>query len=289
MATFFFKSARGDILPLSNADDYKLVNFDGQTRAVTSISSVVIGGADGDSVNNIQAQPRTVILDLQITGNVEATKRKITNIVKLKQRCQIVWEQNERRLELSGNVEAVEMPRWAMGVIMQITIHCEQPFWENIDEIISEISAAIDTHYFTDEPDDMLYFPAEGIILGEYDTLRTRAINNGGDVSVGMEIEIIALDTVTNPIIYNQDNKFFGCGHGTGSKQIVMEAGDVITINTKANEKDVKLNNTSILGKIKPNSTWLQLEAGDNEFSISSSDESLNNMTYTLKYKQRYI
>lgn len=289
MAIFYYKSARGDILPLSEAENYKLTNIDAQTSAVTNISSVVVGGADGDSVNNINAQPRTVILDLRIIAEVEKTKRAILNIIKLKQQGTIIWEQDERRLELSGIIEAISMPRWNNAVIMQITLHCEQPFWENIDDVISEISEAIDLHYFTDETDDMLYFPEEGIAFGEFDTLRTREIHNAGDVAVGMEIEIVALDTVTNPIIYNQDGKFFGCGYGSGNKKIVMEAGDVIRINTRKNEKDATLNGNSILGKIKPNSTWLQLEGGDNEFSISAEETSVNNMTYTLKYRQRYI
>lgn len=208
MAIFYYKNARGDILPLSEAENYKLTNIDAQTSAATNISSVVVGGADGDSVNNINAQPRTVILDLRIITDVERTKRAILNIIKLKQQGTIIWEQDERRLELSGIIEAISMPRWNNAVTMQITLHCEQPFWENIDDVISEISEAIDVHYFTDEPDDMLYFPEGGIVIGEYDTLRTREIHNAGDVAVGVEIEILALDTVTNPIIYNQDRKF---------------------------------------------------------------------------------
>lgn len=288
MATFIYESIRGDVLDLTMSDDFRLVNFDAQTSASTSISSLVIGGADGDDIINIQANPRTIILDLQILRNVEHTKRMILNIIKLKQKGTLTWTQDERTLVIEGIIESVAMPRWTNATVMQITMHCEQPFWENLNDVISEISQAIDLHYFTTDG-EMLSFPSDGIAIGEIDTLRQREIHNGGDVSVGLEIEILALDTVTNPIIYNQDGKFFGCGHGTGTKQVVMDAGDVIRINTKKNQKSVKLNNTNILGKIKPNSSWLQLEAGDNEFSISSDDSSENNMTYTIKYRQRYI
>lgn len=289
MAKFIYISTRGDALSLSDGENYYLTNIDSQTAAHASISSVVIGGTDGDTVNNVQAQPRTIILDLRIVADVEKTKRKILDVVKLKQRGRLVWEQDERTLEIQGIVEAIDMPRWSSAVLMQITLHCEQPFWENAEYIISKLREYVDLHYFTDQPADMLYFPADGIVLGEYDATRTQSYYNSGDVAVGLEIEIVALDTVTNPIIYDQNNNFFGCGYGTGNKQIVMQAGDTIKINTRKNEKSVTLNGVNILSKIKPSSSWLQLAAGENQFSINSDDTSISNMSFSLIYKQRYI
>lgn len=288
MATFEYVSARGDVLSLNDEKNFKLVNINAQTQAVASIASSILGGSDGDTVNNVQAQPRTLIFDLRIINEVERTKRKILDIIKLKKKGKIVWEQDSKKIEIEGIVEAIDMPRWNNAVIMQITMHCSQPFWQDIDFVVSEISSAIGLHYFTTDG-NMLAFPSGGIALGEYDATRTREFHNTGDVAVGMEIEIIAFDTVTNPIIYNEAGDFFGCGHGTGNKQVVMQAGDVIKITTGKDEKAVTLNGTSLLSKIKPHSTWLQLEAGDNQFSISSDDARIDNMTFNLSYKRRYI
>lgn len=289
MASFKYVSARGDILPLSEAENFRLVNIDGQTAATANISSIVLGDTDGAIVNNTQAQPRTIILDLSIISDIEKTKREILNIVKFKQQGSLIWQQDDRELEIKGVIEAIEMPRWQNGILMQITMFCAQPYWENIDYVVSQISEAIDLHYFTDFPNEMLYFIEPGIVLGEYDTTRTKKFHNAGDVSVGLEIEILALDTVTNPIIYAEDGSFFGCGYGAGNKRVIMAAGDVVKIITRKNEKAVTLNGASILNKIKPSSTWLQLAAGDNQFTINSDDESFQNMQFSLIYKQRYI
>lgn len=289
MATFKFVSQRGDVLDLTDAEKFKLVNIDGQTAATSSISSVVIGGMDGDTVNNVQANPRTIILDLRIVADVERTKRQILDVIKLKQRGALIWTQDGREVIIKGIVEAIDMPRWNEAVMMQITIHCDMPFWEDIEYMVSEISEAIDMHYFTDDPADMLFFPEEGIPFGEYDTIRTKSFRNAGDVDVGMEIEIVAFDTVTNPIIYDQNGNFFGVGYGVGGKRVFMQAGDVIKINTRKNEKSVTINGASLLNNIKPQSTWLQLAAGDNTYTINSDDDSLTNMAFYLTYKQRYI
>lgn len=284
-------SARGDRLPLTENPYFWLLNVDGQTRAVSSISSTTIGGIDGDTVNNIQSQPRTIILDFRIKSgvNVEEAKRHILRIIKHKQRGSLEWTQNDRTVKIYGLVESVEMPRWDNGVVMQISIHCEQPFWEDAEYIVQQISEYIDLHYFTDIFNDMLYFPEEGIPFGEYDTIRTKSFYNDGDVSVGLEISIVALDTVTNPIIYDENGNYFGCGYGDGEKKIVMAAGDNIVITTHRGRKSVKMNGQSIFTKIKPQSTWLQLAAGDNQFTINSDDESIDNMTFSLIYKQRYV
>ena len=291
MMKFDYVSARGDILPLVNNPLFHIKNIQGITTATSSLSSVVIGGIDGDDINNVQAQPRPIIIDLEIKSgvNVEEAKRAILQVVKLKQNASLIWEQNNKTVKIEGIVEIVDMPRFTDSVVMQISLHCEQPFWEDIDYIVQQIDEAINLHYFTSVEGDMLYFPQEGLPFGEYDVSRTRQIHNAGDVAVGVEIEILAYKTVTNPIIYDTDNNYFGVGYGDGIKKVVMHEGDIIRITTHKGNKTVTMNGTSILGRVKPQSTWLQLQAGDNTFSINSEEADTDNMTFSLVYKQRFI
>jgi hypothetical protein len=284
-------SARGDRLPLVGSDLFTLVHVDGMTTAAASIASSTIGGADGDIVNNVQANARPIVLDLRIKDgvNVEEAKRAVLRVVKIKQQGTLEWTQDKRTVTISGIVEGVDMPRWTNAATLQISIYCSQPFWEDLDFIVQQISEAIDLHWFTDSAAGMLYFTEQGIPLGEYDTIRTKRFHNGGDVSVGMEISIVAFDTVTNPIIYDGSGNFFGVGYGDGAKRVQLEAGDNVVITTHKGKKNITLNGKSILTKLRPQSTWLQLEAGDNVFTINSDDDSLTNMMFSLIYKQRYV
>lgn len=286
-----FVSARGERLPLINNDLFDLVHVDGMTTAATSISSSTIGGADGDIVNNVQANARPLVLDLRVKNgvNVEDAKRAVLQVVKIKQQGVLEWTQNDRTVTISGTVESVDMPRWTDAVTMQISMYCSQPFWEDLDFVVQQISEAIDLHWFTDSATGMLYFPESGIALGEFDTIRTKQFHNSGDVAVGMEISVVAFDTVTNPIIYDGDGNFFGVGYGVGAKRVQMQAGDNLVITTHKGKKEIKLNGESVLSKLRPQSTWLQMQAGDNTFTINSDDESITNMTFSLIYKQRYV
>ena len=248
-------------------------------------------GADGGIVNNVHANARPIILDLRINDgvNVEDAKRAVLQVVKIKQLGTLEWKQGERTVTISGIVESVDMPRWTNAVTMQISMYCSQPFWEDLDFVVRQISEAIDLHWFTDSAAGMLYFPEQGIPLGEYDTTRTKQFHNSGDVAVGLEISVVAFDTVTNPIIYDGNGNFFGVGYGDGAKRVQLQAGDNVVITTHKGQKNITLNGKSILAKLRPQSTWLQLEAGDNLFTINSEDDSLTNMTFSLIYKQRYV
>ena len=289
MFDLIYISQWGGRISLANNNLFVLKNVDGLTWSATDISSIIIGGVDGDSINNIQAQPRDIIFDLLIKEgvNVEKATRQILKTIKIKQNCELQWTQNNRTWRIFGVVDAIEAPRFNPFVTFQISIHCERPFWEELSETEGEIDEVIDLHYFTDYPDDMLYFPAAGIPFGEIDLRRTRIIENRGDVAVGMVIEVLAYSTVTNPIIYAENGTFFGVGYDT--KPLVMNEGDRLIINTTVGEKSVELNGENQLDKIKPHSTWLQLQAGENEFSINSDDDSIYNMAFTLSYRQRYV
>ena len=276
-------SARGEIMSLTGNPMFKLSNVDGLTRANVELSSSTVASMDGDIINNERTAPRGIVLDLSIEGaDVEEKKRYIFRYVKPKQKARIRWINDDREIEIEGVIESIEMPRYTNAVIMQVSIYCSQPYWQDIEYVVQEISEVLNLHYFTNYENDMLFFPEEGIPFGEYDTNRTKVFTNEGDVSVGMEIRIIALGNVGNPIIYNSDGQFFGVN-------TTMTAGDEIVISTIKGKKTVTKNGENILAQIVPKSSWLQLEIGENEFTIDSDDGTEGNMYFTITYKQRYV
>lgn len=164
---------------------------------------------------------------------------------------------------------------------MQITLHCSAPYWQDVENVLLEISRIIDLHYF---PQDQggLAFPVGGVVMGEYDLNMSRTYTNDGDAECGMVITIIAVASVKNPTIYKPDGTFIGVND-------TLVAGDEIVINTNRGEKGITKNGTNILSKIKPGSTFLQLETGDNVLTIGSDDETAGNMYFTLTFKRRFV
>lgn len=265
---------------------FTLEDVESQTEINNSVSSSRISGADGAKANSVSTDVRSIVMTLMINENVdvEDAKRYILSYIKSKQNHTIVWSRNGKTLEIVGKCEKIIMPRWQQGVVMQITFYCEQPYWEDAENIINEISAIKDMHYFTNDKGNMLYFQyGSPRPLGVHDTIRTRIFNNTGDSDVGMIIEITALAKVKNPVIYASPDEYIGVDN------VEMQAGDVIRINTNKGKKDITLNGVSILDKIKIGSTFLQLKIGSNTFTISSDEGNLTSVYFNLIYKQRYV
>lgn len=291
MANFIMRNNRKVEFNLTNNAFVHLVDIDGQTSAKANLATTVIGGVDGDTLNNEQAQPRPVSITMVIKQgvSVEQAKNALLAVAKFKQELTIEWTQESKTLVLSGILEEISMPRWQNQVAIQLTLHCSQPYWEDIEEVIQEITQFIDLHYFTEDPYEQLYFLEEGQAFGRYDFSRSRLFKNEGDVAVGVEIRIVAVKTVTNPIVYDTDGNFYGVGYGTGNKQLVMQPGDELIITTFKGNKTVKLNGVSQFDKIKEKSQWLQMQTGDNQFAVDSDDQDVENLYFNITYKQRYV
>ena len=279
-----YTGINGNVIDLFNNDWFQLVHADGLTAVANNIASSTTPSMDGDRVNNIQTQPRGIMLDLQIKRGVvvEEAKRYILRTIKPKQRGKLRLTQGGRVTEIEGVVESINMPRFGDGVVMQVSLYCSEPYWHDAENVLVEISRVIGLHYFTSTEDDMLYFPAEGIPLGEYDLNMTRTYTNDGDADCGMIIHIIALGSVINPVIYKTDGSYIGVID-------TMEKGDEIIVNTIRGSKAITKNGTNILSKIKSGSTFLQLDTGDNQLTIDSDGDTEGNVYFMLEFKRRFV
>ncbi len=284
MFTLDFISARGNLLPLVNNEYFHLSGCDGLTRTNVSLSTSSVPSMDGDNVNNIQAQPRSIVIYLEArqSKNVEEVKRYVTSFVKPKLPGTLRWNQNGREIEITGIVQALEMPRFSKKCVMQITLYCSEPYWADLDYLITELSNIVGMHYF---PLDIggLAFPVEGVPFGVYERNHIKSYTNEGDVASGMLITITAMTVATNPVLRNlATGQFIGINDK-------LVAGDEVIISTYKGRKTITKNGVNIFDKIMPGSTFLQLEVGGNEFMIDSDDEEIANMYFTLTYKRLYV
>lgn len=281
--TLYYVGANGSSIDLFRNGYFELIHADGLTGVASDIAASTTPSMDGDKINNIRTQPRGVVLDLKIkhSADVEEAKRYILRTIKPKQTGHLILNQGGREIEIAGVVEAISMPRFEAGVVMQVTLYCSEPYWQDVENVLLEISRVIDMHYF---PLDVggLAFPVEGVVMGEYDLNMTRTYTNDGDAECGMVITIIALNKVINPAIYKADGSYIGVND-------TLEAGDEVIINTNRGEKGITKNGVNILSKIRQGSTFFQLETGDNELTADSDGDTKGNMYFMLSFKRRFV
>ena len=110
-------------------------------------------------------------------------------------------------------------------------------------------------------------------------------VYNAGDVPSGIRITFTALGEVRNPALLNVNTRDFV------KFNIVLAAGDVLTVSTGYGEKEVTLNHNGIITDafrhIDVDSTYLQLEVGDNLFRYSA-DSNEENLEVTIYHNDCY-
>lgn len=128
--------------------------------------------------------------------------------------------------------------------------------------------------------------PPGGVLFGLRQPSLIIAIENKGSVSVGMKIVFKATGTLVNPMLVNVNTQQYYKINKT------MVAGEQITIDTIIGEKSVKglVNGTeSNYFKYRDlDSTWLQLDVGDNLFRYDS-DSNIGNLEVFIYYSNKYL
>ncbi len=281
---FILENEMGAQLNLFSNPLFNVSHIDGLTTYAGDIASSSSAFADGDEVTNAKAQPRSILIDLTITQGIDVQTAidAITGVVKPKRDIRLIWEKSAHVKSITGVIEGIDAPRFTdSGVIVQISIHCGRPWWEDAEQIVTEIAEAIDLFHFECGfvIDD--FGEAEGLPLGEIDLNRTKAFNNDGIVEVGMDISIVAVGTVVNPSLRRDNGDYIGFN-------VTLQAGDEIKISTHTGRKSITINGINAMSKITRGSSLMQLEVGEQQFTIAA-DEGAAFCYFTLSYKKMYL
>lgn len=136
-----------------------------------------------------------------------------------------------------------------------------------------------------------LIIPPEKVMFGEIFRRQSISIENSGDADVGCIIRIKANGgVVKNPKIYNVNTNEFLDFDG-----VTLDNGDYITIKTDIGEEnaikhDISTStDTSIIGNLKPKSSFFQIKQGNNFYAYSVAEDYVNNIEVSIEFTERYF
>lgn len=277
---------------LNNRDKFILSGAEGLHGIETDIGESETPYSDGAIIEeeNVKALPRAIELTFILRGNIKSSIDYFTNIVKSKQFVTLREVEGERDAIIKGIATIPPYSRMLQTCKIVLTIYCGQPYWEDLNYIVETISEYIDLLNF---PEEGQYFTEIGRPFGAIDTDLTKTFENKSDTAVGMLINMVAMGEVVNPRIV--------CATGTQvgwymQLNLTLQADDELEICTEKNNKSIKINGLDtydgepILHYLEwQGNDWLQLETGENTFSVTTEDEATNsNVYFSLIYKGRY-
>ena len=262
------KNNRDEILNLTTSKKYTVYKIDGLQPPAVTVNTSKKSTSDGSTINNVSVESRNIVIYMTINGDIEKNRINLYKYFPLKQTITLYFKNDSRDVEIDGTVEIIECDLFASKQVAQISLICPQPYFKDVDNLIS---------YFSDVS-NLFEFPfstsKNGIEFSCISTNIRKSIVNTGDVESGVLIRLYAIGTVVKPIIYDVFNRTHIALNYT------MEANDEIVINTNIGEKSIILIRNGIsynaMGYMTPDSKWLTLAQGDNVFTYDTESGSSN-------------
>lgn len=262
------KNNRDEILNLTTSKKYTVYKIDGLQPPAVTVNTSKKSTSDGSTINNVSVESRNIVIYMTINGDIEKNRINLYKYFPLKQTITLYFKNDSRDVEIDGTVEIIECDLFASKQVAQISLICPQPYFKDVDNLIS---------YFSDVS-NLFEFPfsisKNGIEFSCISTNIRKSIVNTGDVESGVLIRLYAIGTVVKPIIYDVFNRTHIALNYT------MEANDEIVINTNIGEKSITLIRNGIsynaMGYMTPDSKWLTLAQGDNVFTYDTESGSSN-------------
>lgn len=243
-------------------------------------------GQHGDTYIGQRYEAREITIEGSINSRdkdrVLELRRKAEKILNAELDAKLIYTYKDFVRVIDCKVDG--RPQFSRGsVFMQysIPIICCAPFWREEAEARKDIAAWIPSWEFDFE------LPEEGIELGYREPSIIVNVYNEGDVRSGMRIEFRAVGTVVNPVLLNVNTQEY-----IKLIDTTMVAGDVITINTEYGKKGATLTRdgevTDYFRKIDIDSTFMQLEIGDNVFRYDA-ESNVTGLEVTIYHNNKYL
>lgn len=274
MYEFKVKYDESSIYSLTSSKHYTLYKIDGLEPPQANVNTSANATGDGSTVNSIKVPQRNLVLYMTIEGDVETNRINLYKYFPYKRNIELYYKNNTRDVFIEGYVESINVGHFDSKQIAQVSIICPQPYFKAIDDVVN---------YFS-EVSSLFSFPfsiaKECVEFSAITTNIRKSILNTGEVESGIIIELNAIGTVINPVIYD----VFKRTHLR--LKFNMEINDKITINTYQGKKSITLTRdgvtTNAMGYMTPDSTWLTLAVGDNVYAYESDEGNANlQITFT--------
>lgn len=275
------ENSKGDILEFNKSDSpFVITEVQGLSAPDATINTSANALLDGAKFNSAKVQMRSIDMIIKIIKNPEANRIILFKVLKSKQFIKFYYKGRYRDVYIEGYVESMPINYFDQIQNMTLSILCPSPYFKSAQEMINGMNSVVEMFHFPfftagDAPQPFSYI----------DTLTIINIENEGDITTGMIIQLYATQTVVNPKIFNYENgEFVGLN-------FTMQTGDLIEINTnKGNKKITLLRNgeyTNIFNTRMRDSVWLELAYGENIFTMEAK-QGINNLRVLFKHFNQY-
>ncbi|WP_459883502.1 phage tail family protein [Clostridium novyi] len=275
-----YKNEKGQSIEFSVFSPFFIEKVDGLDGLRNTIYTSKSMGQDGVSYVASTIEARDITINGAIVKDKEFNREKLIAILNPKLDGKLIYINKDIKKYINCRIEQSPVITRNATPRFLIQFYCLNPFWQE-EEIKTDIALWKGDFHFP------LVIPkTTGIIMGHREPSLIVNIKNNGNVTCGMRIEFRARATLLNPSLFNINTREFI----KINKE--MKVGEVLTVNTNFGNKKIISNVNGItenaINYIDLNSTFLQLDVGDNVFRYNA-DKNIDNLEVTIYQTPQYL
>lgn len=194
MFTLKIQNNRGELYELTHdREHYTVLNVGGLTLPECNVNTSSAGTQDGEEYNSSHLNRRNLVITLQIEGDIETNRQKLYRIFPLHSPVTVFFKNKNRDVTIEGYVEGITGDPFVMREVMQVSLICPHPFWEDLIGIYCEFGHELIGFSFP------FNISAEGMVIaGIYQNPVQQVFNNGtADVGFVADVSVDSLDEPT--------------------------------------------------------------------------------------------
>lgn len=271
-------TSKNNTLIMNKSSEIKILTIEGIEASEYTISKLECN-QDGSIVTSRRIEPREIVItgDIKKNNNEDINRKKIISFFNPKFDGVLMIKRNNEEKKISYTVSSFRFTNKKMNEFQQfeVILDCANPYLESVDNFGKNIASI--TKQFTFP---LVILANKGKLMG-YKTYNNNVqLLNDGDFETGLEVQIRANDSVSNPKITLNDTFI--------EINVDMQENDILIINTNQRHKSITLNGENIIQKINRQSSFFNLQVGNNTMTYSSK-EGYENMEVSVYFYKKYL
>lgn len=195
MFTLKVQNNRGELYELTHdRDHYTVLNVSGLTLPHCNVNTSTSGTQDGEEYNSSHLEKRNLVITMALEGDIEASRQRLYRIFPLHSTVKVFFKNHNRDVTIDGYVETIDGDLFATREMMQISLICPQPYFEDLTGIYCEMGHELIGFSFP------FGIPAEGMVIAGIYQNPVQQVWNNGTADVGF-IADVSVDSLDEPAL----------------------------------------------------------------------------------------
>lgn len=274
------ENSKGNVVNIDDGIKYMVVDITGINPPSASIFTSKSPNRKGVKYNGSTLDERVVTIAIKLLGDIQVNRNYLYDWIDTEEYVKIHYRNDVKNVYCEGHIEECDFPIYTENEIITLSIICEDPYWKNLYDIVTEISNLIKQFTIPFS----ITNPIPLSTIGETNT--TTVFNSGVETGVKMTIKI--LNDITGFKIFDPNDTTRNFSINT-----VLPKNSTVIIDTESSPKTVKLYNVdgsvdNILKYVGRTPTWFTLKRGNNTFGYEAVGGN-SNVQMSISFTNKYL